>query len=90
MRQISARERLERFAFILPPVKISTGIRWPSGTSLNPIGRKIEKRPAGERQCAHKPGSPKRIMDHGRASARRMVADLVLGFEHEHAAHGLG
>ena len=43
-------------------------------------GRIIEERPAGEGQRAHEPVAEE-IMDHRRASARRMEAHLFLGFE---------
>ena len=47
------------------------------------LGRIVEERAAGERQRADEPVA-ERIMDHGRASARRVKADLLFGFEHGH------
>ena len=60
---------------------ISTGIRRPSGTSLKPSGGEFEEGAAGERQRPDQPVA-ERIMEHGRASARRVEADLLLGLEH--------
>ena len=62
----------------------STGIRRPSGTSPKLAGRIFEEGPAGQRQRPDQPVA-ERIMEHGRAAARRMIADLLLGLEHRNA-----
>ena len=55
----------------------------PDRSIAKGFGRLVEKGAAGERQRADQ-RIAERIMEHGRAAARRMDPDLLLSLEHSH------
>ena len=73
-------KRVERRALIL--ARVDQNRHAPPERDVAEAGRRIiEEGPAGQGQCPHQPVA-ERVMEHGRAAAGRVIADLLFGLEH--------